>query len=265
MKKKRIIPVLLLRNGQLVQSKLFKEFKNLGNPFKAVERFSQWDADELIYLDISDGGGDSFSRSDLKVGSNFSITELLIEVAKSATMPVTFGGGIKTLADAEIRLRLGADKIAINRILIESPNVSTEIASKFGSQAVVGSVDCSKIDGEYYVYHHGQIDLNLKLIDFVRNLPTRGVGEILLNVVDRDGMKSGFEIPLYKRVTDEVGIPVIAMGGAGTWRDFASALAETDLDAVAAANIFQHFDQSVYLARKAAYELGIPVRKPTLM
>lgn len=265
MKKKRIIPVLLLRNGQLVQSKLFKEYKNLGNPLKAVERFSQWDADELIYLDISKGTSNTFLRTDLKVGGNFKLDELIVEVAKSASMPITFGGGIRSLADAELRFRLGADKISVNKLLIENHRVVQQIASKFGTQAIVGSVDCSVLDGRYVLYNNGSADPELDLFEHIARLEEYGVGELLLNVVDRDGMKTGFDIDLYKVVTRELSLPVIGMGGAGDWSDFAVALKDSGLDAVAAANVFQHFDQSVYLARKSAYEAGIPVRRPTLM
>ena len=265
MKKKRIIPVLLLRNGQLVQSKLFKEYKNLGNPFKAVERFSQWDADELIYLDISSGSQNTSGRTDLKVSSNFSLEELIVEVAKSATMPITFGGGIRSLEVAELRIRLGADKVSVNTLLITNFRVVEQIASKFGTQAVVGSVDYSFLHGRYVVYHEGQADPELDLFEHISRLADYGVGEVLLNAVDRDGMKTGLDIDLYELATRKTSLPVIGMGGAGKWSDFAEALGSSGLDAVAAANVFQHFDQSVYLARKSAFEAGIPVRKPTLM
>lgn len=262
MKKKRIIPVVLLRNGQLVQSKLFKEYKNLGNPFKAVERFSNWDADELIYLEISKN--QVFERNDLNSLEYKSSVELLRHVAGSASMPITFGGGIRTILDIEQRISNGADKVAINSLLFDHPEIVVEASREFGSQALVASVDVSQIENKYYVFHNG-VNTGKVVYDWITFVSSLGVGEILLNVIERDGMKIGYAIDLLDKATDQSNIPIIALGGVGNWDHFAEALQKTNVDAVAAANIFQFQDQSVYLARNFLFERGFSVRPPSVM
>lgn len=266
MKKKRLIPVLLLKNGWLVQSKLFKEYKNLGNPITAVKRLSQWASDELIYLDISREENYDLRRDDLNTPNRHSIFEILEDISKSTFMPITVGGRIRTLTDINNRLSRGADKIAINTIAIENKKFITEAAQQFGSQCVVVSVDVKLIDGKYTVMSkNGSVATEHEATAWAKTVESCGAGEILLNSVDRDGMKNGFEIPLLKSVSDAVKIPVIACGGAGEWQDFGEALSETQVDAVAAANIFQHIDQSVYLAKKYLYDNHFNVRPPHLL
>lgn len=262
MKKKRIIPVVLLRNGHLVQSKLFKEFKNLGNPFKAVERFSNWDADELIYLEISKK--QVFERNDLNSFEYKSSVELLQNVASSASMPITFGGGIRTILDIELRISNGADKVAINSLLFDHPEIVVESSREFGSQALVASVDVSQIDKKYYVFHNG-VNTGKDVYDWISVVSSLGVGEILLNVIDRDGMKIGYAIDLLDKASDQSDVPIIALGGVGSWEHFAEAFHKTNVDAVAAANIFQFQDQSVYLARSFLFDRGFSVRPPSVM
>lgn len=262
MKKKRIIPVILLRNGQIVQSKFFKEYKNLGNPFKAVERFSNWDADELIYLEISQN--QTYGRTDLNSIEYGSSIELLRQIAESASMPITFGGGIRSILDIEMRISNGADKVSINTLLFDSPDLVLEASVEFGSQALVASVDVSVIDANYCVFFQG-VNTKIKISDWVSRITSLGVGEILLNVIERDGSKEGFAIDLYREVSMRSNIPVVALGGAGSWKHFAEVLQETEVDAVAGANIFQFQDQSVYHARSFLYEMGLPVRPPSVM
>lgn len=262
MKKKRVIPVILLRNGQIVQSKFFKEYKNLGNPIKAVERYSNWDADELIYLEIS--RGHASERTDLNSIEYKSSIDLLRQIADSASMPITFGGGIKTTLDIEMRITNGADKVSINSLLFDSPNLVIEASHEFGSQSLVASVDVSSVNSSYYVFHKG-INTGIEICNFVSQISELGIGEILLNVIERDGSKMGYAIDLYKEVSLRNDIPIIALGGVGTWEHFAEALGETKVDAVAAANIFQFQDQSVYHARNFLFQNGYPVRPPSVM
>jgi cyclase len=261
MKKKRVIPVILLRNGQIVQSKFFKEYKNLGNPFKAVERFSNWDADELIYLEISQN--QSYGRTDLNSIEYRSSVELLQQIAESASMPITFGGGIRSILDIEMRIANGADKVSINTLLFDSPDLVLEASIEFGSQALVASVDVSLLEENYYVFRQG-VNTKIRILDWVSRITTLGIGEILLNVIERDGSKEGFAIDLYKEVSMRSKIPIIALGGAGTWKHFAEVLEETEVDAVAGANIFQFQDQSVYHARSFLFKEGFPVRPPSV-
>lgn len=266
MKKKRLIPVLLLRNGWLVQSKLFKEYKNLGNPITAVKRLSQWASDELIYLDISDGENYDLRRDDLNTPNRHTIFEILDDISKSTFMPITVGGKIRTINGIYDRLSRGADKISINTIALENPSFITAAAQEFGSQCIVVSIDAKLIDGSYWVMtQHGSVKTKYTVEDWAKAVESYGAGEILLNSVDRDGMKNGFEIPLVKSVCDAVKIPVIACGGAGDWADFGQLFDETTADAVAAANIFQHVDQSVHLAKKYLYEHSYQVRPPRLL
>ena len=261
MKKKRVIPVVLLRNGQIVQSKCFKEFKNLGNPFKAVERFSNWDADELIYLEISKDY--NHERTDLNSFGYKSSIDLLRKIAESATMPITFGGGIRTTFDIETRISNGADKVSINSMLFNSPKLVKEACHEFGSQAIVASVDVSQVNESFFVIHNG-LNSNIEINEWVSQIVSLGVGEILLNVIERDGTKEGYNLDLYKEIASKFKLPIIALGGVGKWEHFAQALKDTSVDAVAAANIFQFQDQSVYLARSFLYNGGFPVRPPSV-
>ena len=265
MKKKRLIPIVLLKNGWIVQSQEFRRYRNLGNPVASVKRLSEWCADEMIYLDISRTESYDLRRDDLRDGNRHSILEIIDDVSRVAFMPVTFGGGIRSLTDIQVRLERGADKVAINTAALETPDFIARAASQFGSQCLVISVDVRLIDGDYVVMRDGgRCPTDHRVGDWVQAVQAQGAGEILVNSVDRDGMKCGFDITLLREVCRRVSIPVIACGGAGTWEHFAEALRESPIDAVAAANIFQHVDQSVYLAKQHLYEKGFPVRRPEL-
>ena len=267
MKKKRVIPVLLHKEGWLVQSKGFKEYKKLGNAQTAVQRLSDWDSDELIYLDISKTQNYTTNRSDTAAPEYQDLTELLGEVSKVARMPITIGGGIKNLFDIEIRLRAGADKISINRAALADPSL-IELASKeFGRQCIVVSVDYEETDGERRLYLGNQSSFSgnsNNVLDWLVKVEELGAGEILLNSVSRDGMKSGYDILFLEKASRLLNIPLIACGGAGSWGHLAEVLTETDVDAVAAANIFHFQDQSVYVARKYLASKGLPVRPPSI-
>jgi len=266
MKKKRLIPVLLLRNGWLVQSKNFSEYKNLGNPITAVERLSQWASDELIYLDISPDDTYDLRRDDLNTPNRHSIFEILDDISKRTFMPITVGGKIRTISDIFERLSRGADKVCINTQALEDRSFITKAANQFGSQCIVVSVDVKSIDGEYVVMRDGgKVQTPYLAEEWSHIVECCGAGEILLNSVDRDGKKNGYEIPVLQSVSDLVKIPVIACGGAGEWEDFAEALKKTKVDAVAAANVFQHVDQSVYLVKKYLFDHNYNVRPPNLL
>ena len=266
MKKKRIIPVLLLNNGWVVQSKLFSQYRNLGNPTASVERLSNWASDELIYLDISKGNNYNMGRTDLIDPNRDNIVDIIKDISKVAFMPLTFGGKISNISDIEIRLRSGADKISINTIAIEKPSFINEAAQIFGSQCIVVSIDVKKIDNKYYVIKkNGTIFEKYTPHEWANLVQDYGAGEIFLNSIDCDGMKNGFDIDMINYVTKNINIPVIACGGAGEWQHFLDVFQQTNVDAVAAANIFQHVDQSVYLAKKYLFENKINVREPKLL
>jgi cyclase len=267
MKKKRVIPVLLHKEGWLVQSKNFNEYKKLGNPQKAVQRLSEWDSDELIYLDISKNETYSTNRHDTAAPEYEGLTDLLTEVSKVSRMPITIGGGIKTLYDIEVRLRAGADKISINRAALADPLLIKLASREFGRQCIVVSIDYEEFDDKRYLRSRNQSASNRSpqdALEWLLRVEDLGAGEVLLNSVSRDGMKSGYDISFLGQVADELSIPVIACGGAGNWEHMAEVLTETNVDAVAAANIFHFQDQSVYLARKHLASKGLPVRPPSI-
>lgn len=267
MKKKRVIPVLLLRQGWLVQSKGFKRYLNLGNPTSSVARLSEWASDELAYLDISPDGTYDLRRDDLGHPNRQTFMEIIRDIAKVSFMPITVGGRIRTLHDIEQRLLSGADKIAINTKPLEEPAFVTAAAREFGSQCIVVSIDVKAgPDGRYEVRSEGgRRPTGHAPDEWARIVEQHGAGEILLNSIDRDGMRTGYDIPLLQMVSRAVRLPVIACGGVGAWEHFAEALEQTSVDAVAAANIFHHSDQSVYLAKKYLHERGCEVRPPSLL
>jgi cyclase len=266
MKKNRVIPVLLLRNGWLVQSKEFSRYQNLGNPISAVKRLSEWASDELIYLDISSDDSHDMRRDDLGHPNRHSIFEIIEDVSKVAFMPITVGGRIRTMSDIEKRLACGADKVAINTIAIENPSFIENAAKEFGSQCIVISIDVKYQDGNPIVVgKRGKLPTAYSPEEWVKIVEHLGAGEILLNSIDRDGMKTGYDLELLNRVTAATKVPVIACGGVGQWSHFADALEQTKVDAVAAANIFHYSDQSVILAKKYLSERGLNVRRPDLL
>jgi cyclase len=261
--KKRIIPVILLRSGVIVQSKFFKRYQPLGTPTAVVERLSNWESDEIIYLDISPAQTYDLNRDDLNHPSFSTIEEIVELVAKKCQTPLTFGGGIREMSQVSTRIHKGADKITLNTVAIENRNFITEIANRFGSQSIVISIDVVKEeDGRYLVYKRGKERTLISPVEFARECESAGAGEILVNSVNRDGSKLGFDIELIQSVVDVVGIPVIALGGAGTWEHFEEVLVKTNVSGVAAANIFQYTENSMYHCKQYLYEKGLPVRKP---
>jgi cyclase len=266
MKKNRLIPVLLLKNGWLVQSKGFNCYQNLGNPVTSVKRFSEWASDELIYLDISKDDTYDMRRDDLGHSNRSSFLEIIKDVSKVTFMPITVGGKIKTLKDIEIRLSIGADKVSINSQALLYKNFIRQAAKEFGSQCIVISIDVKIINGKYRVMAGGgSKNTGYDPIEWAKIIESLGAGEILLNSIDRDGMRNGYEVRLLKEVSEAVKIPIIACGGVSEWVHLAEALEKTRVDAVAAANVFQYIDQSVYLAKKYLYEKNYNVRPPYLL
>ena len=266
MKKKRLIPILLLQNGNLVQSKGFNSFQNLGNPIHAVKRLSQWGSDELIYLDISRNDNYDIKRDDLKYNNTADFLSIIKKVSKVTFMPITIGGKIKNLKDVEKRLKIGADKVSINSAALKNPKLINMIAKEFGSQCLVISIDVKMVKNQYRIFSDGGSKIsNYNLDEWIDIITKNGAGEILINSIDRDGSKKGYDISLLNLVQKRSKIPVIACGGAGNWQHFYEGFKKTNVDAVAAANIFHYFDQSVYLSKKFLYEKKINIRKPDLL
>jgi len=275
MLKPRLITVLLLKDGVLVRSKTFNFHQLTGDPIGQVERFTDWKTDELIYLDINREGATHDSRETMNViGTTSSYKEMpatmtnnfisiIHEVSKKCMIPLTVGGKVRTLDDIRIRLANGADKVSINTQALETPSFIEEAAKAFGNQCVVVSVD-AKYNPEtkkHEVYKRfGKEPTTLCAVEWCKEAEKRGAGEILLQSIDRDGTGEGYDIELIQSVADSVSIPVIALGGVGTFEHFVEGLQEGRATAVAAANIFHFSEQSVIHAKKHMKSAGIDVR-----
>jgi imidazole glycerol-phosphate synthase subunit HisF len=260
--KRRVIPCILLRNGVIVQSKQFKRWQLLGNPTTAVRRLSDWAADELVYLDISAERVYDLRRDDLKSPNRQSIVEIIRDVAEHAFMPLTFGGGIRTMADVADLIASGADKVAINTQALAQPDFIGDAAREFGSQCIVVSVDVRENgSGGWEVFaDRGKEPTGRDVLEWVAEAEQQGAGEIFLNSIDRDGTGRGYDLELVAKVVDRVTIPVIACGGVGRWEHFAEALEHTDVSAVSAANIFHYTENSVRTAKTFLSEQRDDVR-----
>ena len=219
-----------------------------------------------MVLDISKNEEYDIKRNDQNYPNRQSFLEIIEDVSKVTFMPITVGGKIESLSDIESRLKLGADKITINSKPIIKPEFIERSANEFGSQCIVVSIDVKIDKNNYFVYDHKNSSITeIKVLNFSKKVESMGAGEILLNSVDRDGLGNGYDLKLLNLIANHVKIPVIACGGVGEWYHFQEALENTNVDAVAAANIFHYRDQSVYLAKKHLYETNMQVRKPDLL
>lgn len=230
MLKHRIIPCVLLKDWQLVKSIQFGSFRTIGHPTATVRVYNSRNVDELIVLDIDA----SLNNEEINL-------EVITDMANECFMPLTIGGGINTLDDVSAVLNAGADKVAINSQAIENPSFIHEVATTFGSQCVVASIDIKKIDGSYYVYNKKSGQLDTQPLALAKEYEKQGAGEILLTSVDHEGMHEGYDLALLDLFKDQLNIPIIINGGMGTPSDAVSAL-EHGADALAAAYIF-HFTQ----------------------
>jgi cyclase len=265
MLKNRLIPVVLMRGGVCVQSKRFSRYQRLGNPTTIVERLSDWASDELIYLDISDEDDYDLGRDDLREQSQSDPLSILGEVAKRCFMPLTFGGGIRTLDDIARRVQLGADKVAINSQGLKDPDFIDAAAKEFGSQCIVICIDAKRIESDWNVLSDaGRNATGRTAAAWAREAVDRGAGEILVQSIDNDGAGQGFDIPLIQSVVSACSAPVIALGGVGCWEHFVEAIEIGGASAVAAANIFNYTENSVFKAKQHLYGAGCNVRKPTI-
>ncbi len=260
----RLIPVLLLKHGVIVRSQLFKVHQVIGNPMSTVERYSQWNVDELVILDISRGEDKhDLRRDDIQQSyGGEKALDVLKAIAEVCFMPLTFGGRIRSIKDIELRLAAGADKVSLNTAAFDDPDFIEKAAKRFGSQCIVASIDAQlKKDGGWEVFvDGGSRATGLDPVQWARQLEQRGAGEILLNSIDRDGSGQGYDLGLISHVSDAVGVPVIACGGVGSYEHFASALTEGGAAAAAAANIFHFFELSYPHAKQATIAAGAPLR-----
>jgi imidazole glycerol-phosphate synthase subunit HisF len=262
MLKKRLIPCLFLQNGFLVRSEKFEIHQSLGNAIHQVDRYNAWEADELIYIDISQDDHYDINRDDLKIKSEHNVLSILEAVSKTCFVPLTFGGKIRTLNDITERLNRGADKITLNTQAVEQPDFITESARIFGSQCIIVSIDVRQhSDGSYEVFYgHGKKPTGFHPVRWAQEVERLGAGEIFLNHIDRDGTAQGYDLSLIQQVAEAVNIPVIACGGVGHFKHLGQGILEGHADAVSAGNIFHFTEMSVKQARKQLIKMGVDVR-----
>lgn len=230
---KRIIPCLDVKDGRVVKGVNFDNLNDVSSPVKLGKYYSDSGADELVFYDIT-------ASSD---GRKL-FTDILKQVAENIFIPLTVGGGINTIEDFDRVLKCGADKVSVNSGAIKNPELIREAAQKYGNQCVVISVDVKRVDGEFRVFAKGgREDTGMEAISWIKRCVENGAGEVVVNSIDADGVKRGFDIEMLKEVCEAVNVPVIASGGAGGQGDFVKLFKEIpDIDAGLAASVF-HFGE----------------------
>ena len=255
---KRIIPCLDVTGGRVVKGVNFVELRDAGDPVEIAARYNAQGADELTFLDIT-------ATSD---GRDL-ILHIIEAVASQVFIPLTVGGGVRTVDDVRRLLNAGADKTSFNSAALANPQVIEDAAFKYGSQCIVVAIDAKRRFGDdvlargdgWDVYSHGgRKNTGLDAVAWATEMARRGAGEILLTSMDRDGTKSGFDLALTRAVSDAVGVPVIASGGVGTLDDLADGITKGGADAVLAASIFHYGEFTVGQAKTLMAQRGIPVR-----
>ena len=249
---KRMIPCLDVKNGRVVKGVNFVNLQDAGDPVQIAAAYDKAGADELVFLDIT-------ASSDARA----IVVDMVRRVAETVFIPFTVGGGIRTVEDFRAILREGADKVSVNSSAIDRPQLISEAADKFGSQCVVVAIDARRReDGSgWNIYNNGgRIDMGMDAIEWAMQVERLGAGEILLTSMDCDGTKAGYDIELTRLVSENVGIPVIASGGAGTKEHFYEALTEGKADAALAASLFHYKELEISDLKHYLQGRGIPVR-----
>ena len=248
---KRIIPCLDVKEGRVVKGTKFLQLRDAGDPVECAKMYNDQGADELVFLDIT------ASHEERKT-----MVDVVSRTAERCFMPVTVGGGIRTVADMREMLMAGADKVGINTAAVNSPEVIDAAAEAFGCQCLVVAIDAKRNEhGSWTVYTHGgRNPTKLDAIEWAAEVGRRGAGEILLTSMDADGTKAGYDIALTKAVSEAVSIPVIASGGAGNMQHMAEVLSAGQADAVLAASIFHFGEYTVGDVKRFLGEQGVPVR-----
>ncbi len=248
---KRIIPCLDVRDGQVVKGVNFEGLREISSPVELAEHYSTCGADELVFYDItaSSDGRQLF-------------TDILREAARNVFIPLTVGGGINSVADFDRVLKCGADKVSVNSGAIRHPELIGEAARLYGNQCVVLSVDVKRVDGVFRVFAKGgRENTGLEAIEWIKRCVGSGAGELVVNSIDTDGVKQGFDLPLLKAVCDAVSVPVIASGGAGCIDDFITLFQTLPrVDAGLAASIFHFGEVSIVDLKEKMKLCGIPAR-----
>jgi cyclase len=250
MLKIRIIPCLDVKDGRVVKGINFEQLRDAGDPVEQAILYDRAGADELCFLDITashEGRG--------------TLLDVVHRTAEVCFMPLTVGGGVRTLEDIRALLLAGADKVSINTAAVHRPEFVKEAAEKFGSQCIVAAIDAKKGEKGFEVFTHGgRRATGIDAIAHAQRLVSYGAGEILLTSMDRDGTKSGYDLPLTRAIADAVTVPVIASGGVGNVGDLVRGVTQGHASAVLAASIFHFGEVSIAQARNALADAGLPVR-----
>jgi cyclase len=252
MLKVRVIPTLLWKQFGLVKGIGFDSWRRVGPVLPAIKVYNQREVDELVLVDIV-----------ANQSTDYPDFESISEFGQHCFVPLTVGGGVRELSQVQRLLRAGADKVAINTALYERPALVDEIAGRFGTQCVVASIDARAIGNDWEcLSHSGSVATARRVVEWARELETRGAGELLVTSVDRDGTMTGYDLALIERVASAVSIPVIASGGAGEYRHLVEAVTQAGATAVAAASMFHFTEQTPAGAKLALAAAGVPVRQP---
>jgi cyclase len=252
---KRIIPCLDVDAGRVVKGVQFVDIRDAGDPVEVARRYNEEGADEITFLDIT-------ASSDERE----TIVHVVEQVASEVFIPLTVGGGIRTVEDVRRMLNAGADKVGINTAAVFNPEFVKEASSRFGSQCIVVAIDAKQVSGEgeplkWEIFTHGgRKPTGLDAIEWARKMADYGAGEILLTSMDRDGTKSGFDLNLTRAICEAVSIPVIASGGVGNLQHLVDGVVEGEADAVLAASIFHFAEYSIGEAKQYMAERGVEVR-----
>lgn len=250
MLKTRIIPLLLLRKGRMVKGRHFRDFRDVGDPTSAARIYNAQNADELIFLDI-----------EASVQGRQALIDVIRRVSKECFMPLSVGGGVRSLEDIRALLNAGADKVVITSAAAQDPGFIRVASEAFGRQCIVVGVDVKKEDGIYRVYtHSGRDRADVDLIAHVKRMEKEGAGEILVNSIDRDGTMEGYDLVLARSVVEAVSLPVIICGGSGNFMHLVDAVQQAGVHAVACASVFHFGDNNPIRARSYLKNKGIPVK-----
>lgn len=250
MNAKRIIPCLDVKDGRVVKGVNFTALADAGNPAEIAEAYEKAGADEIVFLDIA-----------ASVRGTETVAHTVSAVAERLAIPLSVGGGIRSVQDATAILRAGADKVAVNTAAIRDSDLINRLADKFGSQCVVVAIDAKKQDGGYKVFSEGgRREENLDAAAWALEAQARGAGEILLTSIDCDGTNMGYELELTRLVSESVGIPVIASGGAGKSEHFAEVFTSGCADAALAASVFHYNRIPIWELKRYLLNLKIPMR-----
>ena len=248
---KRIIPCLDVKDGRVVKGVNFLGLADVSSPVKLAKFYSECGADELVFYDIT-----------ASAEGRALFTDILTEVASTIFIPLTVGGGINTLDDFDRVLKCGADKVSVNSGAIRNPALITEAAKKYGDQCVVISADVKRVDGVFRVFAKGgRENTGMEAISWIKRCVDMGAGEVVLNSIDTDGVRGGFDLEMLKAVREAVNVPVIASGGAGSAEDFVTLFKEIpDIDAGLAASIFHFGEVKIKDLKKLLSDNNIPTR-----